>query len=307
MAYETLRRKLESGKLVVMDAATGTELEKRGAVMSEGAWCGVASVDFREVLEDVHRSYIEVGAELISTNTFASSRIMLAQAGEAGRFEEINRNAVEAALKAREQCGTPEVVVAGCLSHMIPVQTGTDEAVTTGPSAAEMQEAFEELALLLKDAGCEMLMLEMMYHPHRVPWVLQAAQKTGLPLWVGFSIRQNDSGELVSFAHDQEFSLEELFACVAPEQAEVMGVMHTAAPLVSPGLARLRKHFSGPLSAYPDSGFFKMPHWQFDAIPTPEELQEQAREWKAEGVQVLGGCCGLGPEHIAALRELRDE
>jgi methionine synthase I (cobalamin-dependent) len=57
--------------------------------------------------------------------------------------------------------------------------------------------------------------------------------------------------------------------------------------------------------AYPDSGYFKMPNWQFENILTPEGFLDYARTWVTSGVQIIGGCCGLSPEHIEAIRFLR--
>ena len=57
--------------------------------------------------------------------------------------------------------------------------------------------------------------------------------------------------------------------------------------------------------AYPDSGYFKMPAWQFDAIIPPSDFRRFADEWVASGVQIIGGCCGLSPEHIQAIAPIK--
>ena len=60
--------------------------------------------------------------------------------------------------------------------------------------------------------------------------------------------------------------------------------------------------WSGPLGVYPESGYFKMPNWQFVDIIEPDELVTRARVWADNGEQILGGCCGLGVPHIEALK-----
>ena len=65
----------------------------------------------------------------------------------------------------------------------------------------------------------------------------------------------------------------------------------------------LRKYWKGPVGAYPESGYFKMPDWTFVDIIPPDELVERSRAWKKKGVTAFGGCCGLGPEHITALHK----
>jgi S-methylmethionine-dependent homocysteine/selenocysteine methylase len=304
MSYQSLYNKIQSGKLTILDGGVGTELQKRGVAMAPGAWCGSVSLGNQDLLEKIHLDYIHAGAEIITANTFASSRIMLREAGFEKQFREINTIAVEAALNARDRSGRMGLPVAGSLSHMIPVKPGTDRVVENGPSADSCGEAFEELAMLLLELGCDFIMLEMMYHPRRIRQVVKAAGRTGLPVWAGFSLGTDERGDLVSFG-DPQFSAGEVFQSIEPDSVEVMGLMHTAAPLISPGLEVLRKHWSGPVAVYPDSGYFKMPDWQFEKILNPAEFQDFSKRWAAEGATILGGCCGLGPEHIALLQELK--
>ena len=82
--------------------------------------------------------------------------------------------------------------------------------------------------------------------------------------------------------------------------------MHTPSDVVGDALAVLRNNFDGPLIAYPDSGYFKMPHWQFEDVISPAEFLKFATGWVADGVQVIGGCCGLSPEHIAVIASLKE-
>ena len=79
--------------------------------------------------------------------------------------------------------------------------------------------------------------------------------------------------------------------------------MHTPADIIDEGIAILRRRYDGPLMAYPDSGYFRMPHWKFEDVIEPDALVRFARSWVDAGVQIFGGCCGLSPAHVAALRE----
>ena len=304
MNYHKIMTKLEKDEIILLDGGTGTELQKRGLEMAPGAWCGPVSLKNSDVLEQVHLDYIEAGADIITANTYASSRMMLREAGYEDQFEEINRIAIEAALSAREKSGRKDILVAGSLSHMVPVAEGTDHVSKTTPPLEIMEEAFEELAMLHKQLGCDLILLEMMKHPERIHAVMKGAQKTGLPLWAGFSFKEDDSGEVCCY-DDQNISVEEVLNAIPLESVEVMGVMHTSASLTGQIIEKLKHVWSGPLSAYPDSGFFKMPDWQFEKILTPSEFLEFSRQWHVNGVRILGGCCGLGPEHIQALSELK--
>ena len=305
MSYTDVKRRLDAGEIVVIDGATGTELQRRGAQMDPSAWCGPASLDNSELLTQVHLDYIAAGADVITANTFASSRLMLTPAGFADRVDEINQVAVSAALHARELATSKwpdrKIAVAGSLSHMVPVAAGTAKVDQTKvPSNNELADAFGELANILRSSGVDHIMLEMMYEPNRVPIALNAALETGLPVWFGMSARRAKDGRVISFDQHNEFPLEEITKLIPKTGVDVAGVMHTGAELIGDSLDILRKNFSGPLAAYPDSGFFEMPDWRFVDVISPERLETFFVEWFKHGAQVIGGCCGLTVDHICA-------
>ena len=304
MNYSTIESRLQSGGIVVLDGGTGTELEKRGVVMNSEAWCGPATLGNVEILEGIHRDYISAGADIITANTYASSRLMLEPAGYADRFGEINRTAVAAAHRAREATGREDVLVAGSLSHMCPIVADSDHPdLGREPPAEVMRDAFHELATLIRDAGCDLILLEMMYYPHRITLALEAALATGLPVWAGFAVRRDDQDNIVGFARDRSIPFADIIAVLERADIQAVGLMHSPSDVVADATAILRPYYDGPLMAYPDSGYFRMPRWQFEDIIDPETLVRFAYTWVDNGVQVLGGCCGLSPEHIAALRE----
>ncbi len=291
--------------LVILDGGTGTELERRGVPMDPQAWCGRAALGHADVLTAIHRDYIDAGARIITANTYASSRLMLEAAGAADDFREINRTAVAAAKRARRESGRDDVLVAGSLSHMCPMQGGTaDPDLTREPPAEDMAAAFAELATLLRDEGCDLILLEMMYYPQRIPHALAAATATGLPVWAGFSARGGRNGQVLSLAPGRDIPFAELTALLDGHNVAAAGVMHTPSDVVADALDVLAQDFDGPLYAYPDSGYFRMPSWQFVDIIPPAAFLDFAREWRSAGVAAIGGCCGLSPEHIAVLREL---
>ena len=114
MLLETLR----AGELVLLDGATGTELQKRGAAMDPTGWCGPATLNHDHLLTAIHFDYLAAGAEIVTANTFATSRLRLGPVGLGDRVAEVNRRAVAAALKARDQFGANTTsLVAGSLSH----------------------------------------------------------------------------------------------------------------------------------------------------------------------------------------------
>src|SRR5690348_10393557 len=125
MRYARLKERLAERQTIILDGPTGTELQRRGAPMDVAAWCGPATLDHERLLTAIHTDYIRAGADVITANTYASSRLMLADAGLADRVDEINRRAIAAALRARDTAPNGDtVVVAGSLSHMVPIRRG---------------------------------------------------------------------------------------------------------------------------------------------------------------------------------------
>jgi len=307
MSYEKLKGRLDDGSVVILDGATGTELQRRGVDMDPAAWCGVATLENDRLLSEIHRDYIAVGAEVITANTFASSRLMLSPAGYGDQVEEINRRAVEAALKARDAAPEGKAVVAGSLSHMIPIAEGTDKSdLSTIPSDAALSEAFHELAGILKASGVELIILEMMYHPVRAKLALEAAQATGLPIWFGLSARRNDQGEAISFYHVDDLPLSAVTRLLPGAGVDAAGCMHSGADLIAAAQAETRKAFDGALMAYPDGGYFEMPDWRFVDVIDPQRMEDFFLDWLKQGTQIIGACCGLTVEHIQAAVRARD-
>ena len=85
---------------------------------------------------------------------------------------------------------------------------------------------------------------------------------------------------------------------------EAVLVMHTLTENVDACLDVLQSRWSGPIGVYAHSGKFVSPNWNFIDMISPEDYAANARRWLDRGVQVIGGCCGIGPEHIARLNEL---
>jgi len=92
-----------------------------------------------------------------------------------------------------------------------------------------------------------------------------------------------------------------LLAVLDETEVQAAGLMHTPADTIGDAIAILRQRYNGPLMAYPDSGHMKMPEWQFQDIIAVEDFRDFADNWVADGVQILGGCCGLTLDHMRAL------
>ncbi len=293
--------------LVLLDGGTGTELERRGAPMSEGAWCGLATLSHPEILRQVHLDFLAAGADVIIANTYASARHMMEAAGRGADTEAAVRQAVAIALEARAEAGPARpVAVAGSLSTMRPIRVGADNAPLGNVPLDVARRNYAEIAGLLADAGVDLIVMEMMGDRGHAGAAVEAAVATGLPVWVGFSCRVDDAGEVRLYRREND-----AFAPAIPEimalGGSVAGVMHTPIAETGPALEVLRRHWPGPIMAYPESGHFEMPHWCHVDIIAPADFVGVARGWIDAGVRVIGGCCGMGPDHIRALAALKHE
>ncbi len=300
----TLDQRLQGGDILVLDGATGTELERRGAPMSSGAWCALATELAPQMLLEIHEDYIRSGADIITANTFSNARHMLEQAGAGDRVAHLTSQAVEIAQRARDRAsGGRDVAVALSLSHQMPVIPGDsrDDPALRPPPGVVLAN-LREVAAAGCEAGVDLILLEMMSRPMHMELALEAASETGIPYWCGLSARSVD-GEIVSYAWE-DYPFSECVETALKGRPDLVGVMHTSVHATGPALDILRRRWKGPMSAYPDSGFFRMPEWQFVDIIGPADLVTEARRWIDQGVRVLGGCCGLGADHVEALAGL---
>ena len=302
MSYQYIADKLRNNEFIRLDGATGTELERRGVPMDADAWCGPSVTEHGEVLCDVHKEYLRLGCDVITANTFASGPSVLRAAGQEQNHSSLIEQAIAIAREATVECGREHVsAVAGSMSHMIPVMAGTD---AVDPTLGEVPQGFEEdceqHASALLAAGVDMILLEMMYHPERAAIASNAACATGLPVWFGLSVREGPNGGPILFDQHAERPISDIFDLINA-RVEAVSIMHTRADLIEPALAEIRTHWGGPVAVYPDSGHFEMPSWNFNNVMAPSVFAEYAQRWQDLGCFAIGGCCGLGPSHIAQL------
>ena len=279
-----------NGTLLV-DGGTGSELRRRGMALDAAAWSGLASLTHYELLRTIHADYIAAGADVVTTNTFATTRFVLAATGHDAEFATINARAVAAAREAREARGR-EVAIAGSISCLPPRFD-----VHAYPHERAESAAYFELAETLAEAGVDCLALEMMQETRHAPLACEAARRTGLPFWIGVSCRSGAGGALVGF----DFPLVALTTCLdalLPFGPAAVAVMHTPIATIEPALHTIRARWAGIMGAYPEIG---------DGDPatplsvSPIDFARDAETWRTAGARILGGCCGTTPDHVRAL------
>ena len=303
--YKKFLEVLRSGETILLDGATGSELENRGIKM-DNSWCATASLEF-DILKQIHKDYINAGAKIITTNTYASNRMILEVAGVEDKFDEINLTAINAAIQAREECGRDDVLVAGSLSHQIPYEDAfrsqeEKDKYINKLTPEYFQKSFDELAFFLADNGCDFILLELMYRPDRIDIIFDSASKVGLPVWAGFSSRNKDG--LIALTTDYEYSFKKMISNVKHHKLDAVGIMHCDIGVIEESIKELKEIYDLPIMAYPEVAVFNFPRYDMSNVIQPNDYLVEAKKWKDAGAQIIGGCCGTTVEHIKLLNKL---
>ncbi len=289
-----LSARLDAGDVIVIDGGTGTEVEALGGSTVAGLWSGAMNHEHPDLVLRAHENYLDAGAELLIANTYASSRHLLERAQLGSEFESINRVGVELALEARRNRNRLDAVVAGSIST-------TEMLGSTAPLDERRRDWFDQ-ARILAEAGSELIVLEMMRDLAATTAALDAVESVGLPVWVGFSCHVDDDGTPILFNRDA--SLAEGMGILEHRDVEAVMVMHTEVDAVDACLDVVQAEWNGAVGVYAQHGDFIDYVWIPDPSFTPAAHTEHCIRWIDRGVQVIGGCCGIGPAHIADLHRV---
>ena len=313
-AYASLKDRLDDGRVVVLDGAVGTDLQRRGAPMSNTAWAATALQTHPFTVRRMHEDYLRAGVDVITTNTYSAARHNLEPLGLGDLTGELNLRAVMLAEEARERAAAGrETWIAGWVSNF-GIITGGEGARALHRHALPRSEITErqarlylhEQARMLAEAGCDLLLAECTSNHEQRRWVVEACVATGLPVWVGFKGHLDPGEPTVKVGYTSDAALMDGFDEVMALGGDAVCVFHTPVDATGVALAAIRERWPGPLGAYPEAeraDYTKA--WRDEGVPTrltPEEFVARARAWVDQGVQIIGGCCGIELEHIRPLR-----
>jgi len=290
LSRPALDARLQTGAPLILDGATGTELERRGVATRLPLWSAGALDSHPDLVLQIHVDYVASGVDVITANTFRTQRRTLATAGIGDRAEELTRRAVALARRAAgervwvfgsspplEDCYHPERVPDG------------------GALAREHAEHARNLAL----AGVDAILVETMNTQREAAAALRAAHDAGAPALASFVCRDGArllSGEPLADAlrvAGDEGACAVLANCLPPSNATACLDVLAAQPL--------------PFGLYPNLGEPEDEQgFRRSEELSAERFAELAAGWAARGARVLGGCCGTTPEQLAAVvRRLR--
>jgi S-methylmethionine-dependent homocysteine/selenocysteine methylase len=282
-----LRERLDRGPPLLLDGATGTELEARGIPSELPLWSAHALLKAPEVVSRIHADYVEAGAEIITANTFRTQRRTLESAGIGPRADEFTRLAVALARRAAD-AGAGRVLVAGSAPTLEDCYR-PDRV----PEPAACRGEHAEHAGSLAAAGVDLILVETMNSIREATAAAHAASEVEPPFFVSFicsPLARLLSGE----------PLAEAVSAVAPFGPLAVLVNCLPPSAVAPCLEVLGS--SGrPFGVYSNLGAPEAGGRTEQC--TPAEFAEHASGWVAAGARVVGGCCGTAPAHIRAVWE----
>lgn len=269
--------------ITILDGAMGTELDARGVPTPAPLWSAQALLDAPTVVAAIHREYAAAGATVHTANTFRTKR---RQAG--ARWEDLTRAAVAIARSAVPASHR----VAGSIAPL-------EDCYRPDQSPKEPRADHRELARTLADAGVDVLLCETFPNTHEARVAVEEAAATGLPTWVSFTagptadLLTPDAIETAAREAVQQGASAVLVNCI-PASKTLAFVERLA------GLGV-------PFGAYANAG---APEeglgWGAAGGETgaADAYASLARAWVEAGASLVGGCCGTGPAHIAAIARL---
>lgn len=294
-------QRLQGDKPLLLDGAMGTVLYGMGVPLDKPL--DLLNLENPKLVADVHRAYIEAGADIVETNTFSANRFKLGQHASGGRVAEINSAAVSIARRVIDSEFRP-VLLAGSVGPL---------AVTMAPlgrvTVQQVKAAFtEQIAALLEPLdgtpGVDLLILETMSSLQEVRLAVEVARHLNpyLPIIAQMTFTREDRTLLGNTPAEVAWQLERL-------GVEVIGVNCGSGP------AQLLRIIHKMREMVPDMPFSASPNagWPEDIEggrvlypATPRYFADYVSAFFGLGVRVIGGCCGTTAEHIAAMRQVID-
>ena len=296
-----LLARLRSGTPLVLDAAMGSDLDRRGLPTTLPLWSALGLLERPDLVRQIHLDNLLAGAHIITTDTFRTTARTLSKAGlDPARAQDLDSLAVRLAREARAKAGRPDALIAGSIA---PLEDCYLPVFETPPEIAIAEHRAQ--ASSLATDGVDLLMVETMPTVTEAEIGLLAAVETGLPATVGFVCAMPDPDEPVRLLSGE--TLAHAVARVCPLAPTVIFVNCAAPAVITAALGEL-----GAMTTLPVGGYANVGHVDEEVGCAPDEgvtgdrYAEVARKWIDLGARVVGGCCGTHPGHTLALRRMVD-
>ncbi len=293
--------RLMSGTPLLLDAAMGSDLDRRGLRTTLPLWSAIGLIDAPDLVRRIHVENLLAGADVVTTNTFRSTARTLEKAGiEPGRAAELDALAIRLAREAIAEAERSDALVAGSIAPLEDCYLPNFEV----PEAAAVDEHRERISNLAA-AGVDFLLIETMPTSDEAVLALRAARETGLPSVVSFVCAPLDEGDSARLLSGQP--LREAVASVEPLEPAAILVNCAAPPVVHAAIEELRSVTRRPFGGYANVGHVDDDvGWSSSGGLSGAVYAAAASAWLDLGARMIGGCCGTNPAHTAALRAMID-
>ncbi len=286
-------------KIVLTDGGMGQELLHRSGMAATPLWSAQILMDRPELVRQLHEDFIRAGARVITINTYSATPERLEPHGEASRFDELQRRGFELARQARQECGEASVKIAACLPPLVAsyrpdIAPAYETCLSTYRRIADRQAK-----------NCDLMLCETLASVKEIRAAATAAKETGKLVWVAMTVADDGSGRLRSGE-----TIAEAHAALDEIGVDAR-LLNCSRPESIAGAWRQFVAGTGPHGAYAN-GFSSVaklvPGGTVKELEAREDLGPDAYAEFAlglvrEGAAVIGGCCEIGPRHIARLRE----
>ena len=275
---------------VVIDGGLATELEARGHDLSSELWSARLLADDPDAIVQVHRAYLDAGAEVVTSASYQASAAGFARLGLDGG--QMLRRSVELAARARDEHGAGWVA-ASVGPYGAVLADGSEYRGDYGRSVAELREFHRPRLEILAAAGADVLAVETVPCLAEVEALLAELASIALPAWLSVSCsgERTRAGEPLTEAFSMAADCAAVFA---------VGVNCCAPSEVAAAVASAVRHSGKPAIAYPNSGErwdATARDWRGGSAFAPDDAQR----WVSAGARLIGGCCRVGPSDIAAI------
>ena len=286
--------------IILLDGSMGQELLKRTGDEPTALWATQVMIDHPEVVEAIHLDYFKAGAIIATTNTYAIHRDRLAPYDAEGQFRDLHETALGIASRARDANGGG--YVAGAMGPL-----AASYRPDLAPPADQAADRYAEIAQLQADS-VDFFLLETMSSIDQARGAVMGASVPNKPVWLAVSVDDKDGTKLRSGE-----PLADLMEGLSDLRVDALLINCSPPEAVSQGVPILPNNL--PTGAYANgfteiSEAFAVPGQVVTDLETREiglsEYADFALRWADDGATILGGCCEIGPDHIAKLRDAID-
>ncbi|RUR30877.1 homocysteine S-methyltransferase family protein [Vreelandella andesensis] len=282
-------------QIILLDGGMGQELRKRSRYPASALWSAQVMLDEPHLVTAAHRDFIEAGADIITLNNYSATPQRLARDGDPALFATLHQAALAAAMQARDDSGR-DVLIAGCLPPLVAsyhYEVVPDDATCLG--------SYRQLVEV--QSGVDLFICETMSLTREALAATRAAVESDMRVWVAFTADDGDGTRLRSGE-----SLVEAARAVTAAGAEKILVNCSVPEAVTTAMGVLAAEevaFGGFANGFTSIAALQ-PGGTVDTLTAREDLGPQAYadyalQWVEQGATVVGGCCEVGPAHIAAI------